>query len=388
MTERFAVYWTPPPGSPLARFGAAWLGRGLAPEDAAPRLCPATMSGDRCDAITATPRHYGLHATLKPPFALPAGTGQRHLEDAVRDLADGLAPFVAPPLVPGEIDGFLALTIETPCAAMDDLAARCVADLDRFRSPAGAAESAPWRARGLSPVEERLLDRWGYPWVMERFRFHITLTDRLDDAARRDAADALRPHVAAHCGKTWPVDAISLLHQPSRKEPFALLRRHPMTGGADRGMLVLVVGASGAGKDTLLAGARRALADDPRFAFPRRIVTRAQDAGGESHVAMDQQAFAAAERAGAFALSWRAHGMAYAIPASVADRLREGRHVVVNASRGTVEDARRRFAGVRVIHVEAPSQLLAARLAARGARGRGRRARPSRAQRGPRCRGR
>ena len=123
-------------------------------------------------------------------------------------------------------------------------------------------------------------------------------------------------------------------------------------------MLVLVVGPSGAGKDTLLAAAQQALADDPRFRFVRRVITRPADAGGEAHEAVTPDEFARRE----FALQWHAHGLSYGIPA---DAVTDGDIAVANVSRTIIADASRRFP-VRVIEVTAPSHVLAARLASRG----------------------
>jgi phosphonate metabolism protein PhnN/1,5-bisphosphokinase (PRPP-forming) len=123
-------------------------------------------------------------------------------------------------------------------------------------------------------------------------------------------------------------------------------------------MLILVVGPSGAGKDTLLGAARKALRDDPRFHFVRRVITRPADTGGEDHEAVSEQEFAARE----FVLQWRAHGLRYGIPA---DAVGDGRVAVLNVSRTVIADAARRFP-VRVIEVTAPPEVLAARLAARG----------------------
>ena len=123
-------------------------------------------------------------------------------------------------------------------------------------------------------------------------------------------------------------------------------------------MLVLVVGPSGAGKDALLNGARAAFADDPGISFARRVITRPADPGGEDHEPVTETEFAARD----FALSWGAHGLRYGIPAAA---LTAAPIVVVNVSRGVIEDAARRFQ-VRVIEVTAPPEILAARLAARG----------------------
>ena len=129
------------------------------------------------------------------------------------------------------------------------------------------------------------------------------------------------------------------------------------------GCLVLVVGPSGAGKDTLIDLARATLRDDASVVFARRVVTRA--AAGEPHDTMDADAFENAARAGAFALAWDAHDLRYGIPAEIDAHIRAGRTVVCNVSRTIVEAARTRYAEVRVVLITAPPGGLAARLAAR-----------------------
>jgi phosphonate metabolism protein PhnN/1,5-bisphosphokinase (PRPP-forming) len=130
-----------------------------------------------------------------------------------------------------------------------------------------------------------------------------------------------------------------------------------------RGTLHLVVGPSGAGKDTLIDAARLAR---PDLLVPRRIITRPAEAGGEIHETMTPEAFRAAAEAGGFALYWHAHGLDYGIPASAAAALAEGRPVLANVSRTVIDAARAAFAPVRVLFVTAPVAVLAQRLAARG----------------------
>jgi phosphonate metabolism protein PhnN/1,5-bisphosphokinase (PRPP-forming) len=135
---------------------------------------------------------------------------------------------------------------------------------------------------------------------------------------------------------------------------------------ATRGTLILVVGPSGAGKDTLIAGARERLEGDPRFVFPRRVITRDADAGGEDHIAVDVAAFERMRLEGAFALSWDAHGFSYGIPASIEEDLAAARHVVANVSRTVVRDAHNLYAPMRWISVTVDPASLRARLTARG----------------------
>ena len=130
-------------------------------------------------------------------------------------------------------------------------------------------------------------------------------------------------------------------------------------------MLVAVVGPSGAGKDTLMAGARAHLAGDARFLFVRRSITRPAGAGGEDHRSLTREEFTNARDAGAFALWWEAHGLLYGIPRAIEAEMAMGRIAVANLSRGVLDDAGSRYP-LRVLEITAPPDVLAARLAARG----------------------
>lgn len=130
------------------------------------------------------------------------------------------------------------------------------------------------------------------------------------------------------------------------------------------GRLVLVVGPSGAGKDTLIDSARTVLAQDPRFVFPRRVVTRPASEA-EDNVVADDAGFRAVAERGGFALSWEAHGHLYGIPAGIVADLAAGHTVVVNVSRTVIGEARRRWPDVTVVEVTAPAEVLARRIAER-----------------------
>src|SRR5215468_4077744 len=179
---RYALYWAPDAGSALATLGAAWLGR-----DVEARAVPARPALDgfdlfRLEVLTAEPRRYGLHATLKPPFALAVGADIAALRATLAAFATGTSAVDLPVLALRHLGRFLALVPSRPCPPVNDLAARCMVEFDRFRHPPPPAELARRRSAGLDAVEEAYLARWGYPYVLDRFRFHVTLTGPLDAA--------------------------------------------------------------------------------------------------------------------------------------------------------------------------------------------------------------
>ena len=130
------------------------------------------------------------------------------------------------------------------------------------------------------------------------------------------------------------------------------------------GRLILVVGPSGAGKDTLLGLAKTACADDPNIVFPRRVITR-QASASEENEEVSLDAFRDALARGEYAMHWEAHGHCYALPRGIDDELRAGRTLIANVSRTVIGPARREYADVVVISITAPPQVLAERLAAR-----------------------
>ncbi|WP_167648395.1 phosphonate metabolism protein/1,5-bisphosphokinase (PRPP-forming) PhnN [Mameliella alba] len=129
------------------------------------------------------------------------------------------------------------------------------------------------------------------------------------------------------------------------------------------GRFIAVVGPSGVGKDSVMAALA---ARDPRFVLLQRRITRPQEAGGEDHFAITVAEFEQVERAGGFALSWRAHGLAYGIPVAVDQQLAQGSDVLVNLSRAVLTQAQARFPQFVVLSLTAPAEVLARRLAGRG----------------------
>lgn len=229
--RRYALFWAPPRGSALARFGASWLGWDpeageLVPHPDVPRL-PAPLAG-----ITATPRRYGFHGTLKPPFQLAEGAGFAGLDDAVAALAGRTAPFEAPALRAARIGAFVALVPCAPCPPLDGLAAACVQELDAFRKAPDGRELARRRAHGLTPRQDEHLARWGYPYVLDEYRFHLTLTGALDREDGDEVFDILAGVTAPFCAAPLPVTELCLFGEGETGH-FRIIGRYALTG-ADR----------------------------------------------------------------------------------------------------------------------------------------------------------
>ncbi len=222
---RFAVYYAPPPG-PFADFCASWLGwdagRG------APCAHPHIAGLPRPVAeITQTPRKYGFHGTIKPPFR-PTGT-RAALERDLAALAARLAPVQMPGLALSRLGAFLALTPTGDTGPLSRLAGECVRALDAHRAPPTPDEIARRRAARLSPSQEANLDRWGYPYVMEDFRFHLTLTGRLPPAQADATQNALAPVLRPLLPEPFRVDALCLFGE-SCDGRFHLLHRYALSG--------------------------------------------------------------------------------------------------------------------------------------------------------------
>lgn len=227
-TARCAVYFAPESGGPLAAFGAAWLGWDA--EARAPVAHPKIAGLPMAIAdVTRAPRKYGFHGTLKPPFRLAPGLGRAELEDAVAAFAARWPAFEVPALKPTVFDRFLALAPGAPCAELAALAFACVSGFDRFRAPPSQAELARRRRTPLTPRREALLRRWGYPYVDDEFRFHLTLTGALPPDALAAVAAALAPAVAPLCAAPLPMREICLFEEGDNGR-FHIVGRFPLAG--------------------------------------------------------------------------------------------------------------------------------------------------------------
>jgi putative phosphonate metabolism protein len=223
--HRYAIYVVPE--GAFYRAGAAWLGwDSLAGQAVAhPELPGLPMP---VADMTATPRKYGLHGTVKPPFRLADGMTEAALRDATAALCARLAPVDVPTLALRQLGGFVAVVPDAPCARLADLAAETVTTLDTFRAPPGDAELAKRRKPGLSAPQEALLRQWGYPYVLDEFRFHLTLTGKLG-AAAWPAAERLRSHFAPVLPQPFRVGSLCLMGEDGAGR-FHVLHRYALSG--------------------------------------------------------------------------------------------------------------------------------------------------------------
>ena len=224
--RRYAIYYAPEAGSNLWDFGCRWLGRDAAADAPVERRHLPGLDPDRQAEITRSAARYGLHGTLKPPFALAEGASEAALDAAVAAFAARQSAFETAPMAIGSLGGFLALMPRAPAAKLRALADACVEALDGFRAPPTAAEVARRRTAGLTPRQEGYLVRWGYPYVFEDFRFHMTLTCRLDPAERARVLAALIASVGSSITALLAVASVCLFTQAGAVAPFVLRGRY------------------------------------------------------------------------------------------------------------------------------------------------------------------
>jgi len=226
--RRYAIYYAPPTDSALAAFGAAWLGwdaeTGL--EVAQPQIAglPSPV-----DEITQTPRKYGFHGTLKPPFRLAPGATVDQLHARIEDVTGRLAPIALDGLRLAGLGRFAALVPDGDAHALAQVAGTLVTELDDLRDPLTEAELAKRRKSGLSPNQEAMLVQWGYPYVLDEFRFHLTLSGALPGAASEAVVMALAPHLSTLVPKPWPVRDVCLFGE-AEDGRFHILHRYPLGG--------------------------------------------------------------------------------------------------------------------------------------------------------------
>ena len=220
MPERFAIYYAPATADPLWIRAAQWLGRDAASDAAPPDAATHGLEAERRRRLSESARRYGFHATLKAPMALRDGTTESQLARAVDDFVAAHRPVPIGPLHIALIEGFLALVPVEQTDALTGFAMACVAAFEPFRAPLTAADRQKRMTAGLSPRQAELLDAYGYPYVAEEFRFHMTLTDRLPESERTAFAEAAEVWFGPLLDRPHMLDRIALFHEPAPGAPF------------------------------------------------------------------------------------------------------------------------------------------------------------------------
>ena len=229
---RYAFYYAPRPEEGLAVAASQWLGRNADSGQSRPIKPTPLFTAERLAEITADPRLYGFHGTLKAPIALAEGVTERDLLDAAGNFATGRRSVIVPSMTLTCMSGFMALVPSQPSAELQDLADSCVIEFDEFRQPADEAELTRRRGTGLSPRQDELLLRWGYPYVLEEWRFHLTLTGRMGDDGERSAiTDLLRRQFIGFIDRPLSVRDLCVFRQPGAGRPFTALARFTLGGG-------------------------------------------------------------------------------------------------------------------------------------------------------------
>ncbi|MEX0366495.1 MAG: DUF1045 domain-containing protein [Ruegeria sp.] len=222
---RYAIYYAPPADADWVQFGTAWLGWDM---ETGTEIAHPQMDGLDVPAITTTPRKYGLHGTLKPPFRLAEGQSLPALEEACTALAAAQTPVTLAGLEVARLGRFLALRPLGDANGLNALAAASVRELDSFRAPASDTELARRRASGLTPAQEQNLSQWGYPYVMDDFRFHITLTGRLDKPTLAQVQTALETRLAPMLPQPFTIADLALMGE-AEDGRFHLIHRYALS---------------------------------------------------------------------------------------------------------------------------------------------------------------
>ncbi|WP_171176893.1 DUF1045 domain-containing protein [Ruegeria sp. HKCCD8929] len=222
---RYAIYYAPPADAEWTRFGTAWLGWDM---ETGTEIAQPQVDGLDVPSITATPRKYGLHGTLKPPFRLAEGQSLLALQEACAALAATRVPVTLAGLKIARLGRFLAARPLGDTSGLNALAAASVRELDGFRAPASDTELARRRASGLTPAQEQNLSQWGYPYVMDDFRFHITLTGRLDKPTLAQVQTALETRIALMLPQPFTITDLALMGE-AEDGRFHLIHRYALS---------------------------------------------------------------------------------------------------------------------------------------------------------------
>jgi putative phosphonate metabolism protein len=221
LAVRYAIYFSPAKDHPLTEAASRWLGRNA-------------FSGAQHDdhdayaEMTEEPRRYGFHATLKAPFELAEKYSEAELVAAVEQFAASQSVFDIPRVVVGALGPFFALVPDRTYQPLQDFAAEIVDHFDRFRAPLSETDIALRRPQNLTESQRQNLSLWGYPHVMDDFRFHMTLTGRIDENDAPAIRDVLSARFSEFVDRPLTISGLALFIEKTRGEPFTVHRWHPL----------------------------------------------------------------------------------------------------------------------------------------------------------------
>lgn len=226
---RYAIYFVPAADTALYRFGATALGYDCFTGTDVPTFDALPVDAGVWRELTAEPRRYGFHATLKAPFGLATERNEAELVAAFELFARGLAAF---PTIDPEVrllQRFVAIVPAGENAALHALAASCVTHFDGFRAPPTEAERNRRRTAHLTAQQIAHVERWGYPYVFDAFRFHMTLTRALAPDCQALMLAYLRERFSRCCGeRPIPIDRLALLRQDGPESRFVVIAYVPI----------------------------------------------------------------------------------------------------------------------------------------------------------------
>jgi putative phosphonate metabolism protein len=221
---RYAIYYVSAPGSDLDRFGAQRLGYDAYTGEDLPFPNDVIRVAPDWRDLTKDPRKYGFHATLKAPLSLAPDKTEPELLAACESFADKPRPIPVITPVVGSISGFIAVVPAERSSELERLAAHCTSEFDSFRTRLTPEDRARRNPSDLTPRQREYLDRWGYPYVLEEFRFHMTLTGRLAADRGEPILTMLRNSFSATGIKTLAIDRIAVFRQENADSRFRIVK--------------------------------------------------------------------------------------------------------------------------------------------------------------------
>ncbi|MDX3927200.1 MAG: DUF1045 domain-containing protein [Shinella sp.] len=225
---RYAIYFTPPPHHALSHAAAAWLGRNAFSGELVDAPAVLGLTLQEIAYYTALPRRYGFHANLKAPFRLATGKTEAMLLKELMLFSGAMEPFRLPPLDVVRLSNGYRLAPAGPDEFLDRLAASVVQGFDHFRAPLTEAEIERRDPDSLTAAQFANLHRWGYPYVMDEFRFHMMLTGAINSVDGPRIERALRDHFGPVLSVPLDISSIALFAEEENGSPFRVHSLHPV----------------------------------------------------------------------------------------------------------------------------------------------------------------